>query len=93
MKTATIVSVTASGELELPTEIKAELKAGEEYFVWKSDDSIFIQKVKKPSRLDEILQSPDMLETDEGWMSEEEVVAEIKAYRREQREAKVMNPE
>jgi hypothetical protein len=54
MRPATVISVTADRQLELPPEIQSQLQPGDEYLIWQTEDTILFKKVQKPTTLADI---------------------------------------
>jgi hypothetical protein len=54
MRKATIISVTANLQLEIPPEIQSKLHAGDEFMIWEEGENIFFQKLQKPVSLNDL---------------------------------------
>ncbi len=84
MDTRVVVKVTPEGQLELPSEIKAKLRPGDEYKVSVAEDSIVLEKVKRsPVDLDAFLQGLEELEPDPNQPTLQEISGIVKEVRRE----------
>ncbi len=84
MDTDIIVKVTAGSQLELPPEIQAKLRPGDEYKVSATEDSIVLEKITKPTvDLDEFLQQLEKLEPDPNQPTLQEISDIVKEVRRE----------
>jgi hypothetical protein len=84
MDTDIIVKVTAGSQLELPPEIQAKLRPGDEYKVSVTENSIVLEKITKPTvDLDEFLQQLEELELDPNQPTLQEISDIVKEVRRE----------
>lgn len=81
MRTAMIVSVTADKQLELPPDIQEQLVPGDEYLIWKTEDSITFKKVHKPLTYSELSDKIDALGKDPDEPSMEEICQIVKEVR------------
>jgi hypothetical protein len=81
MRTATIVSVTPNKQLELPEEIQQQLKPGDEYLIWQTEDSITFKKVQKPRTYSDLLNKIQALEPNQNEPSIEEICEIVKEVR------------
>ena len=83
MRQATIISVTSDRQLEIPPEIQAQLRPGDEYLVWATDDGILFKKVQKSPTYSDLLAKVEALGPDPEEMSLEEISALVKEVRQE----------
>jgi bifunctional DNA-binding transcriptional regulator/antitoxin component of YhaV-PrlF toxin-antitoxin module len=81
MRTAMIVSVTASRQLEIPPEIQAHLNPGDEYLIWQTEDTLVFKKVDKPMTLQDLLRRIEDLGPDSLQPSEAEICQMVKSVR------------
>ncbi|MBD1852310.1 hypothetical protein [Leptolyngbya sp. FACHB-711] len=82
MSKTIIISVTADQKLELPSEIQATLKPGDEYAVWQTEDTILIKKIQKPQGFSDLWQRIDDLGHDTEQPAVEEIAEIVKEVRR-----------
>lgn len=54
MAVEVIVRVTPEGQLEMPPEVKAQLRPGDEYAMSVTEDAIVFKKLPKPLTWDEL---------------------------------------
>lgn len=83
MSPETIVSVTSERQLELPPEVKAKLRPGDEYSISVTEDAIVFKKVKPEVDLDEFFRKQEQLPPDPEQLSMEEICEIVKEVRRE----------
>lgn len=88
MRQATIVSVTPNKQLELPEEIQQQLKPGDEYLIWQTEDSITFKKVQKPRNYLALLNKIQAIESNQDEPSIEEICEIVKEVRHQAAEAK-----
>lgn len=81
MSKTVIISVTADQKLELPPEIQANLKPGDEYAVWQTENTILIKKIQKTEGFSELWQRVDDLEPDPEQLSMAEITEIVKEVR------------
>ena len=79
--TSTRVSVTADRQIELPSEIQAGLKPGDEYVIFQTEDTLTFKKVNKRMTFAEMTARIDALGVD----PEEPTLQEISQMVREVR--------
>ena len=82
MRTVTIISITEDRQLELPPEIQAKLRPGDEYMIWETEDTILFKKIKKPLDLPELLERIEALGSDSEAPTLEEISAIVREVRR-----------
>lgn len=101
MTSKTVIQVTIDGQLELPIAIRSRLQAGDEFVLWEEEDTIILKKVKKTvfeennqsesvndrsQNLSFFAIADRLAELNEVEpISEAEIEAEIRAYKREKR--------
>ena len=73
------------GELELPDEIKAQLRPGDEYQVSLREDSIVLKKIQKELDIKEWFRRIEELGPDPNQPTLEEISKMVKEVRREKR--------
>jgi bifunctional DNA-binding transcriptional regulator/antitoxin component of YhaV-PrlF toxin-antitoxin module len=79
-----IVKVTNEGQLDLPPEIRSQLKIGDEYRVIVKEDGIVLEKISKPTvDLDLFLQELEELESDPSELTLQEISEIVKEVRHE----------
>ncbi|WP_019501093.1 hypothetical protein [Pseudanabaena sp. PCC 6802] len=79
-----IVKVTNEGHLDLPPEIRSQLKAGDEYRAIVKVDGIVLEKIfKPPVDLDAFLQELEELEIDPSQPALQEISEIVKEVRQE----------
>jgi bifunctional DNA-binding transcriptional regulator/antitoxin component of YhaV-PrlF toxin-antitoxin module len=101
MTSKTVIQVTIDGQLELPIAIRSRLQAGDEFVLWEEEDKIILKRVNKTvceeinksesvnERLEDLSffaiadRLAELNEVDP--ISEAEIEAEIRAYKREKR--------
>ena len=79
-----IVKVTPEGQLELPSEIQAQLRPGDEYKISMTEDSIVFKKVQKPLTWAE-LSWREQLGSDPNQPTLQEISEMVKEIRQERR--------
>ena len=85
MDTDLIVKVTPEGQIELPSEIQAQLRPGDEYVVSVAEDSIVLKKIQKSLELDEWFQRIEELGPDPNQPTLQEISEMVKEVRKERR--------
>ena len=101
MTSKTVIQVTIDGQLELPIAIRSRLQAGDEFVLWEEEDTIILKKVKKTvfeennqsesvndrsQNLSFFAIADRLAKLNEVEpISEAEIEAEIRAYKREKR--------
>jgi bifunctional DNA-binding transcriptional regulator/antitoxin component of YhaV-PrlF toxin-antitoxin module len=85
MDTNLIVKVTPEGQIELPSEIQAQLRPGDEYVVSVMQDSIVLKKIQKSLDLDEWFQRIEELGPDPNQPTLQEISEMVKEVRKERR--------
>ncbi|MBR8835214.1 MAG: AbrB/MazE/SpoVT family DNA-binding domain-containing protein [Stigonema ocellatum SAG 48.90 = DSM 106950] len=85
MDTDFVVKVTPEGQMELPSEIQAQLHPGDEYKISVTEDSIVLQKIQKPLDLNQWFQRIEELGSDPNQPTLEEINEMVKEVRRERR--------
>jgi bifunctional DNA-binding transcriptional regulator/antitoxin component of YhaV-PrlF toxin-antitoxin module len=102
MTSKTVIQVTIDGQLELPIAIRSRLQAGDKFVLWEEEDTIILKRVNKtvledPNQtasgnersqdLSFFAIADRLAELNEVEpISEAEIEAEIRAYKREKRE-------
>jgi bifunctional DNA-binding transcriptional regulator/antitoxin component of YhaV-PrlF toxin-antitoxin module len=97
-----VIQVTIDGQLELPIAIRSRLQAGDKFVLWEEEDTIILKRVNKtvledPNQtasgnersqdLSFFAIADRLAELNEVEpISEAEIEAEIRAYKREKRE-------
>ncbi len=85
MDTDLIVKVTPEGQIELPSEIQAQLRPGDEYIVSVAQDSIVLKKIQKHITWADLSQRIEELGPDPNQPSLQEISEMLKEVRRERR--------
>ncbi|BAZ20457.1 hypothetical protein NIES4073_13330 [Kalymmatonema gypsitolerans NIES-4073] len=85
MDTNLIVKVTPEGQIELPSEIQAQLRPGDEYVVSVAEGSIVLKKIQKSLELDEWFQRIEELGPDPNQPTLQEISEMVKEVRKERR--------
>ncbi|MHC5726364.1 MAG: hypothetical protein ACYT04_76290 [Nostoc sp.] len=80
-----VIKVMPEGELELPDEIKAQLRPGDEYQVSLREDSIVLKKIQKELDIKEWFRRIEELGPDPNQPTLEEISKMVKEVRREKR--------
>ncbi|MBN3951505.1 MAG: hypothetical protein HWQ38_35560 [Nostoc sp. NMS7] len=77
-----VIKVMPKGELELPDEIKAQLRPGDEYEVSLIEDSIVLKKIQKDLDIKEWFRIIEELSPDPNQPTLEEISKIVKEVRR-----------
>jgi bifunctional DNA-binding transcriptional regulator/antitoxin component of YhaV-PrlF toxin-antitoxin module len=85
MDTNFVLKVTPEGQIELPSEIQAQLHPGDEYNISVTEDSIVLKKIQKPLDLNEWFQRIEELGPDPNQPTLQEISDIVKEVRRERR--------
>jgi bifunctional DNA-binding transcriptional regulator/antitoxin component of YhaV-PrlF toxin-antitoxin module len=85
MDTDLIVKVTPEGQIELPSEIQAQLRPGDEYIVSVAQDSIVLKKIQKHISWADLSRRIEELGPDPNQPSLQEISEMVKEVRRERR--------
>jgi hypothetical protein len=80
-----VIKVMPKGELELPDEIKAQLRPGDEYQVSLIEDSIVLKKIHKELDIKEWFHQIEELGPDPNQPTLEEISKMVKKVRQERR--------
>ena len=80
-----VVKVTPEGQLELPEEIQAQLRPGDEYVVSATQDLIVLKKAQKTLDLNEWFRRIEELSPDPNQPTLQEITQMVKEVRRERR--------
>ena len=81
MRKATIISVTANLQLEIPPEIQAKLHAGDEFMIWEEGENICFQKLQKPVPLNDLRSRVHSLGVDPAQPTLTELGELVREYR------------
>ncbi|MBN3870049.1 hypothetical protein [Nostoc sp. JL33] len=79
-----VIKVMPEGELELPDEIKAQLRPGDEYEVSLIQDSIVLKKIQKDLDIKEWFRRIEELSPDPNQPTLEKISKMVKEVQREQ---------
>jgi len=85
MDTEVFVKVTPLCQIELPSEIQAQLHPGDEYKVSVTEDSIVLKKIQQPLDLNEWFRRIEELGFDPNQPTLQEISDMVKEVRRERR--------
>lgn len=85
MDTDFVVKVTPEGQLEVPSEIQAKLRPGDEYIVSVTKDSIVFKKIQQSLDLNEWFRRIEELGPDPNQPTLQEISEMVKEVRRERR--------
>lgn len=80
-----VIKVMPKGEIELPDEIKAQLRPGDEYQVSMIENSIVLKKIQKELDIKEWFRQIEELGLDPNQPTLEEISKMVKEVRQERR--------